>query len=305
MGDTTITRDEAEPVTVPEGIKPAPVPALAAPPIDFAPPRAVSESGAKLRVWGGIVVSLVWVGFCGTYVEHSIGWSNLMLLQPQEMGGIIGAAFVPLAFLWLLLAYFDRGRQMREVGDELARQLARLTYPVDGADQRVKRVADSLRTQAQELSQASSLAVREGEAVGAMLTTQIQTLSELTGHIGQDARGALDALKGEVDRLTNATQAAQVRAQDVERLLRQQSFDLDHVTEATVAKWFKAVGEAVKADEPLVELETDKVTVEVPAPAAGVLAAITVETGATVEVGAVLGTISAGSAATAGARRRD
>jgi len=67
----------------------------------------------------------------------------------------------------------------------------------------------------------------------------------------------------------------------------------ESVSEATVAKWLKAVGEAVRADEPLVELETDKVTVEVPAPAAGVLAEISAPVGATVAVGALLGVIGA------------
>jgi len=71
----------------------------------------------------------------------------------------------------------------------------------------------------------------------------------------------------------------------------------ESVTEATVAKWFKAVGDAVTADEPLVELETDKVTVEVPAPASGTLAAIGVAAGTTVNVGSVLGVISEGAAA--------
>ncbi|MCB2113261.1 MAG: 2-oxoglutarate dehydrogenase complex dihydrolipoyllysine-residue succinyltransferase [Parvularculaceae bacterium] len=67
----------------------------------------------------------------------------------------------------------------------------------------------------------------------------------------------------------------------------------ESVTEATVGKWLKNVGEAVKADEPLVELETDKVSVEVPAPSAGVLTAIDVEEGATVEVGGLLGALDA------------
>ena len=53
----------------------------------------------------------------------------------------------------------------------------------------------------------------------------------------------------------------------------------ESVTEATISKWFRKAGEAVKADEPLVELETDKVTVEVPAPASGKLAAIEAEAG--------------------------
>jgi 2-oxoglutarate dehydrogenase E2 component (dihydrolipoamide succinyltransferase) len=71
----------------------------------------------------------------------------------------------------------------------------------------------------------------------------------------------------------------------------------ESVTEATVAKWLKAQGEAVKADEPLLELETDKVTLEVFAPAAGVLSEIKVDAGQTVEVGAVLGVIGAGAGA--------
>ncbi len=73
----------------------------------------------------------------------------------------------------------------------------------------------------------------------------------------------------------------------------------ESVTEATIAQWFKKPGEAVAVDEPLVELETDKVTVEVPAPAAGVLSEVSVQDGETVEVGALLGSIAEGAAAPA------
>ena len=70
----------------------------------------------------------------------------------------------------------------------------------------------------------------------------------------------------------------------------------ESVTEATVGQWFKKPGDAVKVDEPLCELETDKVTVEVPAPAAGVMGEIQVAQGETVAVGAVLGSIKEGAA---------
>jgi 2-oxoglutarate dehydrogenase E2 component (dihydrolipoamide succinyltransferase) len=66
----------------------------------------------------------------------------------------------------------------------------------------------------------------------------------------------------------------------------------ESVSEATVGKWFKKVGDTITADEPVVELETDKVTIEVPAPAAGRLAEIAVKDGETVGVGALLGQIS-------------
>ncbi len=71
----------------------------------------------------------------------------------------------------------------------------------------------------------------------------------------------------------------------------------ESVTEATIGKWFKKPGEAVAVDEPLVELETDKVTIEVPAPAAGVLSDIAAKDGETVAVGALLGQIKEGAGA--------
>ena len=75
----------------------------------------------------------------------------------------------------------------------------------------------------------------------------------------------------------------------------------ESVTEATIGKWLKAEGDAVAVDEPLVELETDKVSVEVPAPAAGKLSAISVKEGETVEVGALLGMLEEGAAGAAAA----
>src|SRR6266403_321194 len=76
----------------------------------------------------------------------------------------------------------------------------------------------------------------------------------------------------------------------------------ESVTEATIGRWFKKAGDAVAVDEPLVELETDKVTIEVPAPSAGTLGEISAKDGETVAVGALLGQIYDGAAAGAAAK---
>src|ERR1700754_3766990 len=73
----------------------------------------------------------------------------------------------------------------------------------------------------------------------------------------------------------------------------------ESVTEATIGKWFKKPGDPVAVDEPLVELETDKVTIEVPAPAAGTLGDIEAKDGDTVAVGALLGSIKEGASGAA------
>ena len=75
----------------------------------------------------------------------------------------------------------------------------------------------------------------------------------------------------------------------------------ESVSEATIGKWFKKPGDAVTADEPLVELETDKVTLEVNAPASGILSEISAKDGETVGVGALLGAITEGAAGVAAA----
>src|SRR5436853_7925781 len=74
----------------------------------------------------------------------------------------------------------------------------------------------------------------------------------------------------------------------------------ESVTEATIGRWFKRPVEPVAVDEPLVELETDKVTIDVPSPTAGVLSDIAAKDGETVAVGALLGHIEEGAAAPTG-----
>ncbi len=76
----------------------------------------------------------------------------------------------------------------------------------------------------------------------------------------------------------------------------------ESVTEATIGRWFKKTGDAVAVDEPLVELETDKVTIEVPAPSAGTLGEIVAKDGETVAVGALLGQITEGAGKPAAAK---
>ena len=78
----------------------------------------------------------------------------------------------------------------------------------------------------------------------------------------------------------------------------------ESITEATIGKWFKAVGDAIAEGEPLVELETDKVTLEVPAPAGGALVEIAAAEGDTIDVGGLLGTINEGAAGAAANRHQ-
>ena len=79
----------------------------------------------------------------------------------------------------------------------------------------------------------------------------------------------------------------------------------ESITEATVSKWLKQVGEQVDSDEPLVELETDKVNVEVPSPLTGTLSSIKAKEGDTVEIGALLGIVNEGKSTSVKTTKRE
>ena len=79
----------------------------------------------------------------------------------------------------------------------------------------------------------------------------------------------------------------------------------ESITEATVAKWLKNTGDTVEADEPIVELETDKVNLEVPSPVKGILTEINSKEGSTVEIGALLGLVSENGATTSSVKEQE
>ena len=145
--------------------------------------------------------------------------------------------------------------------------------------------------------------------------TAAGTLSEIVAEEGETV--GVDALLANIDEKAGAKPAAKAAsgaapkksaaAEAQSEAPAQPAADVDvmvpalgeSVTEATVATWFKKVGDAVAQDEMLCELETDKVSVEVPSPAAGVLTEILAEDGATVEAGGKLGLIAGGASAPA------
>jgi 2-oxoglutarate dehydrogenase E2 component (dihydrolipoamide succinyltransferase) len=98
--------------------------------------------------------------------------------------------------------------------------------------------------------------------------------------------------------MTGTSPAMTQRGNDIMTEIRVPTLG-ESVTEATIGRWFKKAGDAVAVDEPLVELETDKVTIEVPAPSAGTLGEIAAKDGETVAVGALLGQIMDGAAGAA------
>jgi hypothetical protein len=62
---------------------------------------------------GGGVLSVAWLAVCITVIEQQLLWSDLLLLLPHELGGMAAGVFTPLALLWMVIAFFERGRRLR------------------------------------------------------------------------------------------------------------------------------------------------------------------------------------------------
>lgn len=113
----------------------------------------------------------------------------------------------------------------------------------------------------------------------------------------------IGALLGMIDESGKAAAAPAPKAEEAPKAASAETVDItvpqlgESITEAVIGKWLKSAGEAVALDEPVAELETDKVAMEVPAPAAGTLTEHLAKEGDTVEIGALIGKIAAGQAA--------
>src|SRR5579859_7214433 len=165
--------------------------------------RNVQAIGWRIRVIYGVAVllSVVWFCICFTYVQKAVGWGNLFELQPAEFGGVAGAAFLPLAILWLIVAFLDRGSLLRIEAAQLRRHLDLLVYPADDSEARLATVTATLRRQAADLAAASDQAMAKAEQVGAMVTRHTEALEKVAERFGGDSQRVIDSLQTEIQTL--------------------------------------------------------------------------------------------------------
>ena len=102
-----------------------------------------------------IGVSMVWFAIVLIYITQFFGWSNLFLMMPDEFGGFLAGVTLPLAIIWVVMAYIDRGSSFKQEAKFLRAYMNQLVYPEDGAPQTAKAMADAIRSQVVELQQVS------------------------------------------------------------------------------------------------------------------------------------------------------
>ena len=114
-------------------------------------PNWLANNLHRLMIW----VSIIWFGIVLIYISQFFGWSNLFLMMPDEFGAFLAGVTLPLAIIWVVMAYIDRGTNFKNEARFLRAYLNQLVYPEDGGAGTAKAMAEALRAQTVELQQAT------------------------------------------------------------------------------------------------------------------------------------------------------
>jgi hypothetical protein len=176
----------------PFGMKAPPVPAIPGLSSDITVPQTAAQQPQPLPVGGwwyesgkavtaAGVISAAWGGIFAIYITAAVGWDQLFTLLPDQFGSLIATFVLPLAFLWVVIAYLDRGRDLRRESAALRAHLAQLTYPSADGEARVNAITDSLKAQTAALTAASDNAVRQMQKLQSIFLRDTEKLAVVTG----------------------------------------------------------------------------------------------------------------------------
>ncbi len=126
-----------------------------------------------------IGVSVVWFVIVLIYITRFFGWSNLFLMMPDEFGGFLAGVTLPLAIIWVVMAYIDRGSSFKKEAKFLRAYMNQLVYPEDGGAQTAKAMADAIRSQVVELQEVTKQATLQTEKIKNELGGRVDDFAKL------------------------------------------------------------------------------------------------------------------------------
>ncbi|MGH6880088.1 hypothetical protein [Hypericibacter sp.] len=150
-----------------------------------------AKGGRWLGAMVGLVLTIVWLALVAVYVERDIGWDNVRAMLPHELGAAVAGVFMPLVFLWLLILYWARGRDLADAATAINRQLDLLTFPSETAAERAESAGAALKRQAEALRSASD---QSSELLGGF-AMRFQSEAAALAEVVQEARAQTDKLR--------------------------------------------------------------------------------------------------------------
>ena len=149
-----------------------------------------------------IGVSVIWFAIVLVYITQFFGWDNLFLMMPDEFGGFLAGITLPLAIIWVVMAYIDRGTSFKQEAKFLRAYMNQLVYPEDGAPQTAKAMADAIRSQVVELQEVSKMATMYTNKIKDEIRENINDFSKLVATLDNYSSKTIVELSDGVKYLT-------------------------------------------------------------------------------------------------------
>lgn len=170
-------------------------------------------------------ISVVWFAIVLVYITQFFGWSNLFLMMPDEFGGFLAGVTLPLAIIWVVMAYIDRGSSFKQEAKFLRAYMNQLVYPEDSAPQTAKAMADAIRSQVVELQQVSKLAHEQTSQIKDAIKNNVDDFAKLVGKLDNYSTKTIvelsDGVKFLMANFENILNKAQTSSQNFAQINRE------------------------------------------------------------------------------------
>ena len=160
----------------------------------------LSNNLYQLMIW----TSIIWFGIVLFYISQFFGWSNLFLMMPDEFGGFLAGVTLPLAILWVVVAYIDRGTSFKTEARLLRSYMNQLVYPEEGAAQTAKAMADGIRSQVVELQNATKMATEQSQKIKDELNARVEDFAGIIATLDKYSSQTVGQLSDTLKQLTTS-----------------------------------------------------------------------------------------------------
>ncbi|MBR1840863.1 MAG: hypothetical protein IJ778_01900 [Alphaproteobacteria bacterium] len=148
-----------------------------------------------------IVFSVMWFAIVAVYITSFFGWSNLFSMLPNEFSGFMAGITLPLAIVWVIMAYIDRGANFKNETQMLRNSLNQVIFPDSNGSEATKMIADAIKSQVADLKDVTRDVCAQSDVIKRDLTERVQELQQLAAALDKYSSQTMSELNAEIKKL--------------------------------------------------------------------------------------------------------
>lgn len=150
-----------------------------------------------------IVFSVMWFGIVAVYITKFFGWDNLFSMVPNEFSGFMAGITLPLAIVWVVMAYIDRGSSFRNETQMLRDSLNQIIFPDSNGNAATKMIADAIKAQVSDLKETTRDVCAQADVIKRDLSDRITEMKSLAGELDTYSSQTMQELNSEIKKLVD------------------------------------------------------------------------------------------------------